>query len=66
MDTNDTLGHIASLAQSIIDVCRSDIEDKSEPVEALAQKVGYLADSKLSETGGGVKGDLGDWLNTHP
>jgi hypothetical protein len=62
MDTNETLGHIASLAQSIIDVCRSDIADKSEPVEALAQKVGCLADKVLSETGGGVKRELGDWL----
>ena len=48
MDTNETLGHIASLAQSIIDVCRSDIEDKSKAVEALAQKVGYLADKMPS------------------
>lgn len=62
MGTNETLGHIASLAQSIIDVCRSDIEDNTEPVEALAQKVGYLADKVMSETGGGVKGELGNWL----
>ena len=62
MDTNETLGHIASLAQSIIDVCRSDIEDQSEPVEALAQKIGHLADKALSEAGGGVKGEPEEWF----
>ncbi len=62
MDNKDTFYRIAVLAQSMIEVCHSDLEDKTEAIEALAQKVGYLADKALSESGGGVKRELGDWF----
>jgi len=63
MDNKDTFYRIAVLAQSIVEVCHSDLDDKTEAIEALAQKVGYLADKALSETGGGLKGELGDWIS---
>ena len=63
MDTKETFYRIAVLAQSMVEVCHSDLDDKTEAIEALAQKVGYLADMALSEAGGGVKSELGDWIN---
>ncbi len=63
MEANEALYRIAVLAQSMVEVCHSDIEDKTEAIEALAQKVGYLADKVLSETGGGVKGEPEDWIS---
>lgn len=62
MDNKETFYRIAVLAQSMIEVCHSDLDDKSEAIEALAQKVGFLADKVLSETGGGLKGEFGDWF----
>lgn len=61
---NDIIPQIAGLAESIIDVCNSDTTNKSEVIEVLAQKIGYLSETVLAELeSAGYKSNPNDWFD---
>lgn len=62
---SEIIPQIAGLADSIIDVCNSDTDNKAEVVEVLAQKIGYLCETALIATNSsGYKPNTTDWFSS--